>query len=101
MVLANTGELHEKIEHLRSRVRELEDGLRALQSTASDQPHPLLREDLLSIKAPTAGSSTTRPNNSSPQAGSSKHAGREGAGDDDSLIDAFGMVHCCVYTNHH
>ena|ERR1700733_2674758 len=96
MVLANTEELHEKIEHLRSRVRELEDGLRALQSTVSDQPHSLLQDDLLSIKTPTAGPSTARPNNSSPQAGSSKHTGREGAGDDDSFIDAFGMV-CCIY----
>jgi len=94
MVLANTEELHEKIEHLHSRVRELEDALRKLQSSVSEQPHPLLREDLLNTKAPTSGSSTAKRNNSSPQAGPSKHPTHEGSGDDDNLIDAFGMVDC-------
>src|SRR5258705_13095005 len=94
MVLANTEELHEKVEHLRSRVRELEDALRNIQSSVSEQPHPLLREDLLNIKSPTSGPSTAKRNISSPQAGPSKHPAHEGSGDDDNLIDAFGMVDC-------
>ena len=32
------------------RIRQLEDALAILQATVSDQPHPLLREDLLKIK---------------------------------------------------
>jgi hypothetical protein len=65
-----------------------------------DQPYPLLGDDLPGIKAPTAGPCPTRPNNSPPQAESSKHAGRDGTGDDDSLIDAFGMVYrvCISHT---
>ena len=100
MVLANTEELHEKIDRLCSRVRELEDGLRTLQSTVSDQTHPLLREDLLNIKAPTATLSTTGRNESPPQATSSNItlAPRlERIADEDSLIDAFGIV-CLRYS---
>ena len=32
------------------RIRQLEDALAILQATVSDQPHPLLKEDLLKIK---------------------------------------------------
>ncbi|KAI0691234.1 hypothetical protein BC835DRAFT_1279571 [Cytidiella melzeri] len=51
-VLASTQDLHEKINELSNRVRELEDGLRASHSQHSQGPHPLLSEDLLRIKAP-------------------------------------------------
>ncbi|KAF4610658.1 hypothetical protein D9613_006789 [Agrocybe pediades] len=51
-VLASTQELHEKISELATRVRELEDALRASHSHLSSEPHPLLSEELLKIKAP-------------------------------------------------
>ncbi|KAI0066532.1 hypothetical protein BV25DRAFT_1988290 [Artomyces pyxidatus] len=44
-VLANTEELHARIERMTRRIRELEHGLGSLQSTISDTPHPLLGED--------------------------------------------------------
>ncbi|KAG9123487.1 hypothetical protein FRC07_014877 [Ceratobasidium sp. 392] len=51
-VLANTEELHEKIIQLQDRISSLENALGALQAAHSSQPHPLLREDLLELKAP-------------------------------------------------
>jgi hypothetical protein len=51
-VLASTQELHEKIAELATRVRQLEDGLRASHAQLSPEPHPLLSEELLRIKAP-------------------------------------------------
>lgn len=51
-VLASTQELHEKITELCSRVRDLEDGLRTSHSQNSSEPHPLLSEELLRVKAP-------------------------------------------------
>lgn len=50
--MANTEVLHEKIGQLSNRVRELEDALAAAQYTSTREPHPLLHEDLLSIKNP-------------------------------------------------
>jgi len=50
--LASTQELHEKISELATRVRELEDALRASHNHLSTEPHPLLSEELLRIKAP-------------------------------------------------
>ncbi|KAG5652814.1 hypothetical protein H0H81_003530 [Sphagnurus paluster] len=49
-ILANTEQLHEKITVLSDRVRDLEEALQALQSTCSNQPHPLLAPELLRIK---------------------------------------------------
>ncbi|KAK0202818.1 fungal-specific transcription factor domain-containing protein [Desarmillaria ectypa] len=51
-VLASTQELHEKISDLANRVRELEDALRSSHSRLSSDPHPLLSDELLRIKAP-------------------------------------------------
>ncbi|CAE7233173.1 unnamed protein product [Rhizoctonia solani] len=51
-VLANTEELHEKIIQLQDRISSLENALATLQAAHSSQPHPLLREDLLELKAP-------------------------------------------------
>ncbi|CUA70642.1 putative transcriptional regulatory protein C1F7,11c [Schizosaccharomyces pombe 972h-] [Rhizoctonia solani] len=50
--IANTEELHEKIIQLQDRISSLENGLATLQAAHSSQPHPLLREDLLELKAP-------------------------------------------------
>ncbi|KAF7966860.1 hypothetical protein HWV62_36691 [Athelia sp. TMB] len=47
-VLAATEHLHRRITKISTRVRELEDALAALQAEHSNEPHPLLRDDLLS-----------------------------------------------------
>ncbi|KAH7101016.1 fungal-specific transcription factor domain-containing protein [Auriculariales sp. MPI-PUGE-AT-0066] len=49
-ILADTKQLHERIEELSNRIRELEDALKAAH--ASPTPHPLLRDELLRLKAP-------------------------------------------------
>jgi hypothetical protein len=51
-VLASTQELHEKITELCTRVRDLEDALRTSHDQSSTEPHPLLSDELLLIKAP-------------------------------------------------
>ena len=51
-VLASTQELHEKITELCTRVRDLEDALRTSHGQSSTEPHPLLSDELLLIKAP-------------------------------------------------
>ncbi|KAH9888914.1 fungal-specific transcription factor domain-containing protein [Cubamyces lactineus] len=51
-VLASTQDLHEKINQLANRVRDLEDALRTSYAVHSLDPHPLLSEELLRIKAP-------------------------------------------------
>jgi hypothetical protein len=64
-VLASTTELHEKISELSNRVRELEDSLRNSHSQLSTDPHPLLSDELLRIKAPLqrepSGSQSSAP----------------------------------------
>lgn len=46
-VLAATEHLHRRIAKLGERIRVLEDALASLHSKHSEEPHPLLREDLL------------------------------------------------------
>ena len=46
-VLASTQDLHEKINQLANRVRELEDALRTSHTLHSLEPHPLLSDELL------------------------------------------------------
>ncbi|TCD68013.1 hypothetical protein EIP91_011624 [Steccherinum ochraceum] len=58
-VLADTEQLHNKIGQMSERIRQLEDALSISQSGASDERHPLLRDDLLSIKY---GLEVRRPN---------------------------------------
>lgn len=104
MVLANTEELHTKIERLCSRVRELEDALRLLQKHVSKEQHPLLREELLALKVPElvaggaggggggsgavsdsgtspSGSGSHRTRSPRPQRGSDRDRGVENGGD--------------------
>jgi hypothetical protein len=52
LVLSNTTELHAKIEQLSNRIHELEDALAKLHNGTSDEPHPLLRQELLMLKLP-------------------------------------------------
>ncbi|KAJ7179223.1 hypothetical protein C8R46DRAFT_1324183, partial [Mycena filopes] len=50
-VLASTDHLHTKIGEMGQRIRQLEDALAIFQaSTGSNESHPLLRDELLSIK---------------------------------------------------
>lgn len=51
-MIANTETLHEKINQLANRVRQLEDALAMAHALTTREPHPLLHEDLLSIKNP-------------------------------------------------
>jgi hypothetical protein len=52
IVIANTEVLHDKINQLANRVRQLEDALAAAHAMNTLEPHPLLQGDLLSIKNP-------------------------------------------------
>ncbi|KII86662.1 hypothetical protein PLICRDRAFT_43302 [Plicaturopsis crispa FD-325 SS-3] len=49
-ILANTEELHAKIIQMSCRIKELEEALATLQSSLTSEMHPLLAQDLLSIK---------------------------------------------------
>ena len=49
-ILADTEQLHEKIYEMSNRIRQLEDALAILQSTVTDQRHPLLSDELLKVK---------------------------------------------------
>lgn len=49
-VLTDTDKLHQKIAEMSQRIRQLEDALAIFQSGVSTATHPLLRDELLSIK---------------------------------------------------
>jgi hypothetical protein len=49
-VLAATDHLHKRIALMSNRIRQLEDALAVLQSGCSKEPHPLLRDELLTLK---------------------------------------------------
>ena len=57
-VLADTDRLHAKITDMSDRIRQLEDALEISHSSNSSHNHPLLREELLSIKRGVAPSNT-------------------------------------------
>lgn len=48
--MADTEQLHRKIADMSHRIRQLEDALAILQSTISDERHPLLQDELLKVK---------------------------------------------------
>ncbi|KZT27792.1 hypothetical protein NEOLEDRAFT_1059659 [Neolentinus lepideus HHB14362 ss-1] len=79
-VLANTEILHEKIELLSNRVRQLEDALADVYREQSSHPHPLLSEELLSIKRPLEREETEPA------------APRERPEEAAEVIDAFGSL---------
>jgi hypothetical protein len=83
--LANTEQLHSKIQEMSDRIRNLEDGLQAIHSEHAshpDQPHPLMQPALLGIKstmslysaqapaAPSEDASGVVPNHSQQRTGS-------------------------------
>lgn len=96
-ILANTEELHERIERLNTRARELEDALRVLQASVSREPHPLLL-NTKGIAQPTKLSPLSSNvahtySEDSPQLPSSESAAEEAAtAEDDALVDAFGTL---------
>ncbi|KAH8115272.1 hypothetical protein DFH11DRAFT_1588312 [Phellopilus nigrolimitatus] len=49
-VLAATDHLHRRIAKMSERIRQLEDALAILQTSVTEEPHPLLRDELLSLK---------------------------------------------------
>ncbi|KAI6041369.1 fungal-specific transcription factor domain-containing protein [Pisolithus marmoratus] len=49
-ILANTEQLHAKIIQMSDRIRQLEEALSSLQTEYTQEPHPLLHQDLLRIK---------------------------------------------------
>ncbi|OBZ73747.1 putative transcriptional regulatory protein C1F7.11c [Grifola frondosa] len=49
-ILADTDQLHRKISEMSERIRQLEDALAIFQAGVSHERHPLLRDELLSIK---------------------------------------------------
>ncbi|KAG2144679.1 uncharacterized protein EDB93DRAFT_1087548, partial [Suillus bovinus] len=85
LVLTNTEELHNKIEVMSARIRELEETLRQMHSKSSDSPHPLLSDttSVLSNDSPGSSSSTNFPEQQ-PQISNKADA--------DSVIDAFGTL---------
>ncbi|KAI0766121.1 fungal-specific transcription factor domain-containing protein [Trametes elegans] len=49
-ILADTDQLHRKISEMSERIRQLEDALAIFQAGISHERHPLLRDELLTIK---------------------------------------------------
>ncbi|KAF8826650.1 hypothetical protein HHX47_DHR5000208 [Lentinula edodes] len=77
-VLADTSQLHTKITEMGQRIRQLEDALAISHSGISNEPHPLLRDELLSIKfGPENGTTSRAPPSRDPSVES---------------IDAFGTL---------
>ncbi|KAG7451871.1 uncharacterized protein BT62DRAFT_959771 [Guyanagaster necrorhizus] len=106
LILANTEQLHERIEHLCSRIRDLENALKMIQATVSPEPHPLLRADLLQLKSPqstlptqnglagpsvTIGPTSTSVNSQSTYLGFSTEP-QQVRSEDENFIDAFGTL---------
>ncbi|KAJ3763088.1 fungal-specific transcription factor domain-containing protein [Lentinula raphanica] len=116
LVLANTQQLHDRIEQLCSRIRELESALRSAQTQLSENDeHPLLRPELLELKfphvvnvypnptssvsTPPGTSSTSSPGSAPPPIPPrSSGSGRDTdpslrtKPEDENLIDAFGTL---------
>lgn len=87
LVLANTEELHNKIEVMSARIRELEEALRNVHSDGSGLvPHSLL-SDAITVNPSDSPESSSSSNFAEQQPQPSNKA------DADSVIDAFGEAH--------
>ncbi|KAF8195055.1 fungal-specific transcription factor domain-containing protein [Pholiota molesta] len=108
MILANTEELHDRIDAVSARNRELENALRTLQESLSDQPHPLLLEkDVLNLRinttplgtsSSTSSGASTSSSSKSPSASRISPAVQPSAAsqvkleEEHNVLDAFGTL---------
>ncbi|EIW87438.1 hypothetical protein CONPUDRAFT_45173, partial [Coniophora puteana RWD-64-598 SS2] len=95
MVLANTEELHNQIEIMSTRIRELEDALTILQSEVSDKPHDLLKDtinDLLRESPLSTAAEPPAPGGGSSGDSSGAAETANGEPKEDAMIDAFGTL---------
>ncbi|KAG6848058.1 hypothetical protein H0H93_003787 [Arthromyces matolae] len=101
LVLANTEELHEKIDTLCSRIRELECALQTARGSDQGQ-HPIVEKEAASNDATntnsTAGSepaltnhNSTSSNVSSPPGSDQPSSDQVADKDEESFVDSFGM----------
>ena len=85
-ILADTQELHDEIDRLRTRIRELEQALATLQAQTSQEPHPLLEQGfsftIAAAHRPSAKSKSKLSENESP----------DESDEEDRLIDTFGSL---------
>ncbi|KAF8909644.1 hypothetical protein CPB84DRAFT_1765097 [Gymnopilus junonius] len=90
-VLADTEALHQKIATMSDRIRQLEDALAILHSTAAGpagDPHPLLHRDLLKIKSSIELHSASSASNE----GGTRPNEDDEDGNGEQYIDAFGTL---------
>ncbi|KAF8956467.1 hypothetical protein BDZ97DRAFT_1925478 [Flammula alnicola] len=100
LILANTEQLHERIDQMSARNRELEDALRKLQEAVSDQPHPLLETGVLRINIQQGSSSGPSTSSSSKSPSTSRVSPTTHPPDpaevkleeDHNVIDTFGTL---------
>ncbi|PPR06258.1 hypothetical protein CVT24_000929 [Panaeolus cyanescens] len=98
LVLANTEELHEQIDSLSTRNRELEKALRALQANMSSDPHPLLQSDTirLTLQPDSSPSQSASSSSKSPTASSGPAPADpmdiEEEEEEHTRVDAYGTV---------
>lgn len=88
-ILADTQDLHDEVDRLRTRIRELEQALATLQAQTSQEPHPLLEQGFTFTIA-----ATHRPSAKSKSKSKSKLSETESPdeSDEDKLIDTFGSL---------
>ena len=80
-ILADTQELHDEIDRLHTRIRELEQALAIMQAQTSQEPHPLLGQGFTIT-------TTHRPSTTSKLREPESHD----ESDEDKLIDTFGSL---------
>ncbi|KAF5313331.1 hypothetical protein D9611_008642 [Ephemerocybe angulata] len=86
-VLADTEKLHTKISVMSDRIRQLEDALAVVQSTVTNEPHPLLARDLMKIKSSLELHSAVEEGDKEPTTKEEPEDGEE-----TQYIDAFGTL---------
>jgi hypothetical protein len=90
LILSNTEELHERIEVLCTRNRDLEEALKSLQAAVSDGPHPLLQANSHTLQVPSP--QKTPPPKPVPVPVPVLPRTEESRVDDENILDAFGLV---------
>jgi hypothetical protein len=94
LILANTEELHDRIETLCVRIRELENALRTLQESVSPDPHPLLQAPSGVLRPMTSQNlqfpATSSPSRNTPTSQGSSVEPHPPSAEDESFVDAFG-----------